>query len=312
MARIIRRLPGAREAGAIDFVDRYLSGIGFIYAKPDGSGFETLTGRRADAWRQRIDDIARDHTSGHRGARRVWRNKLRSEFHRARTSSQQDDALDGAGARRFAERIRRRGAGRGPALQQTLTETELEFLPLLVMHTRQGFYADPIYGGNKDRVGWRAIGFPGPASLMEVYTGRYSTLQWFAQGEAEKYRGGQPWRLRRSPRARTSASSAPARRARPPPRCLTEGGMSVVGLERGPWRRRETFGGDELANINRYNLWPDPLLNPRTTRAEGTKRRASRISARCRRWSAAAPCIGRAGCRASRRRIFACARSPAN
>ena len=36
--------------------------------------------------------------------------------------------------------------------------------------------------------------------------------------------------------------------------------------ERGPWRTRETFGGDELANVNRYNLWPDPLLNPRTTR----------------------------------------------
>ncbi|MGH2384659.1 MAG: GMC family oxidoreductase [Candidatus Limnocylindria bacterium] len=48
---------------------------------------------------------------------------------------------------------------------------------------------------------------------------------------------------------------------------LTERGMSVVALEKGPWRTRETFGGDELANINRYNLWPDPLLNPRTVRA---------------------------------------------
>ena len=47
---------------------------------------------------------------------------------------------------------------------------------------------------------------------------------------------------------------------------LTERGMRVVALERGPWRTRETFGGDELANINRYNLWPDPLLNPRTVR----------------------------------------------
>jgi choline dehydrogenase-like flavoprotein len=47
---------------------------------------------------------------------------------------------------------------------------------------------------------------------------------------------------------------------------LAEAGMSVVALERGPWRTRETFGGDELANINRYNLWPDPLLNPRTAR----------------------------------------------
>ena len=45
---------------------------------------------------------------------------------------------------------------------------------------------------------------------------------------------------------------------------LTERGISVVALERGPWRTRESFGGDELANINRYNLWPDPLLDPRT------------------------------------------------
>jgi len=45
---------------------------------------------------------------------------------------------------------------------------------------------------------------------------------------------------------------------------LSEQGLSVVALERGPWRTRETFGGDELANINRYNLWPDPMLNPRT------------------------------------------------
>jgi choline dehydrogenase-like flavoprotein len=48
---------------------------------------------------------------------------------------------------------------------------------------------------------------------------------------------------------------------------LTEDGVRVVALERGPWRKRESFGGDELANVNRYNLWPDPLLNPRTFRA---------------------------------------------
>ena len=47
---------------------------------------------------------------------------------------------------------------------------------------------------------------------------------------------------------------------------LTEAGVRVVALERGPWRKRESFGGDELANINRYNLWPDPILNPRTAR----------------------------------------------
>src|SRR3712207_3263880 len=47
---------------------------------------------------------------------------------------------------------------------------------------------------------------------------------------------------------------------------LAEAGVNVVALERGPWRKRESFGGDELANVNRYNLWPDPILNPRTVR----------------------------------------------
>jgi choline dehydrogenase-like flavoprotein len=47
---------------------------------------------------------------------------------------------------------------------------------------------------------------------------------------------------------------------------LTEAGYRVVMLERGPWRTKETFAGDELANINRYNTTADTGLNPRTFR----------------------------------------------
>lgn len=47
---------------------------------------------------------------------------------------------------------------------------------------------------------------------------------------------------------------------------LTEAGISVVVLERGPWLKQADFGGDELANVNRYYLWSDPVLNPRTFR----------------------------------------------
>jgi gluconate 2-dehydrogenase gamma chain len=188
MARIIPSddLPGAREAGAVDFVDRYLSGIAFIYAKPDGSGFETLTGRPADAWRQRIAILRQTYASGIEALDALAQNLFQANFI-ALNERQQDDTLT-AFDRSGSQSASAGGVpGEGPALQQALTETELEFLPLLVMHTRQGFYADPIYGGNKDRAGWRTIGFPGPASLMEVYTGRYSALQWFAQGEAERY-----------------------------------------------------------------------------------------------------------------------------
>ena len=35
------------------------------------------------------------------------------------------------------------------------------FFDQLLQNTRQGFFADPIYGGNRDMVGWKMIGFPG-------------------------------------------------------------------------------------------------------------------------------------------------------
>lgn len=50
---------------------------------------------------------------------------------------------------------------------------------------------------------------------------------------------------------------------------LSEAGMKVVGLERGPWLRPEKdYSGDEIKFINRNFLWPDPTLKPRTVRED--------------------------------------------
>jgi len=35
------------------------------------------------------------------------------------------------------------------------------FFELLHQNTLEGFFADPLYGGNRDMVGWKLIGFPG-------------------------------------------------------------------------------------------------------------------------------------------------------
>jgi gluconate 2-dehydrogenase gamma chain len=66
MARIIPTddTPGAREAGTVDFLDRYLSGTGHVYAKPDGSGFEVLTGKQQHAWQTRLDTVRERYTCG--------------------------------------------------------------------------------------------------------------------------------------------------------------------------------------------------------------------------------------------------------
>lgn len=36
-----------------------------------------------------------------------------------------------------------------------------EFFAMLLENTVEGFFADPIYGGNRDKVGWELVGFPG-------------------------------------------------------------------------------------------------------------------------------------------------------
>jgi len=39
------------------------------------------------------------------------------------------------------------------------------FFGLLLRNTMEGFFADPVHGGNRDKAGWKLIGFPGvPAS----------------------------------------------------------------------------------------------------------------------------------------------------
>jgi gluconate 2-dehydrogenase gamma chain len=187
MARIIPTddQPGAREAGTIDFLDRYLSGLDFIYAKPDGSGFEKLEGKRADAWRQRVEIIRAKYVDGIKELDRKSQSQFGAEFVQL-TPEQQDRILND-----MEHPALETGAGMeeakavDPALQQTSAEIDLAFFPLLALHTRQGFYADPIYGGNKSRVGWKLIGFEGPESLAENHAGRFTTLPFFAEQQID-------------------------------------------------------------------------------------------------------------------------------
>jgi len=189
MARMIPTddTPGAAEAGTIDFLDRYLSGTGHIYANPDGVGFEVLTGRRLWAWAQRLEVVraryvagvrALDDAAGRRGGRFVdldpeAQDEVLREVERPEGREQEADAA--------RAKVALYGAPVEAALQQTSAEVDLGFVPLLALHTRQGFYADPVYGGNRDHVGWKVIGFPGPASLAEVHQGRYTTIDYFAE-----------------------------------------------------------------------------------------------------------------------------------
>ena len=44
------------------------------------------------------------------------------------------------------------------------------FFARLLAMTMEGFFSDPIYGGNRNKAGWRMVGFPGlPATYVNLY-----------------------------------------------------------------------------------------------------------------------------------------------
>lgn len=81
-----------------------------------------------------------------------------------------EDFLQGLGAleRRSRSMFKKGFAEASPAQQEELLTLfkdsdkgtgEAHFYELLLVLTLEGFLGDPSYGGNKDRVGWRLVGF---------------------------------------------------------------------------------------------------------------------------------------------------------
>jgi gluconate 2-dehydrogenase gamma chain len=48
------------------------------------------------------------------------------------------------------------------------------FFEMLVKNMQEGFFADPIYGGNKDMCGWKMIGYPGAHYDYRDWVGRHN------------------------------------------------------------------------------------------------------------------------------------------
>src|SRR3954469_23875110 len=72
--------PGAREAEAVRFIDRYLSGLDYIFASADGSGFLAISGRSADAWRARIANLQQKYRVGIKRMDEIARSEFQRDF----------------------------------------------------------------------------------------------------------------------------------------------------------------------------------------------------------------------------------------
>ncbi|TDE09673.1 gluconate 2-dehydrogenase subunit 3 family protein [Jiangella asiatica] len=182
-ARIIPtdRHPGAREARVVRFIDRMLAGIDFVYASADGSGFLQLTGKERESWEERIRRRGELYRQGVQDLDELADTEGGAPFAELGDDEQDRvlERLSGA-AKPGPYELHRDEAGGGgaPAGNQPMNEDFLDFFPLLVLNTRQGFYADPVYGGNIDRIGWRVIGFDGPPTLKSTTDGSYTTAQY--------------------------------------------------------------------------------------------------------------------------------------
>ncbi|MGE0309237.1 MAG: gluconate 2-dehydrogenase subunit 3 family protein [Acidimicrobiia bacterium] len=175
-ARIIPtdRDPGAREAGVVRFIDRYLSGTDYIYAAADGGGFLRMEGPVAAAWEEHVARLQTVYREGVRDLDRRSQERHGADFADLDEDRQDEILVELSGAPLPApiEQLGVSGPGYGGFALQN--DAGLDFFPALCLHTRQGFYSDPVYGGNRDRVGWAVVGFPGPESLQATRDCTYS------------------------------------------------------------------------------------------------------------------------------------------
>ena len=135
--------PGAREADVTGYIDTLLGALDDqnIFAGGPWSNRHT-SGPDLMARFIPLDPVARI----------AWRNRIIAWQEQYTKGISQLDKLAGGD---FTKKP--------PAQQDKIlaTKSVSEFTSLLFEHTIEGLYSSPEYGGNKNLVGWKEIGFPG-------------------------------------------------------------------------------------------------------------------------------------------------------
>lgn len=135
--------PGGKDAGCVTFIDAQLAGpygaANGLYMRPPfmpGAPQQGYQGADAPAARYRKGLRALgDHVAA----------KYPGKTFAALAPADQDETLKGLEAGTI----------------QLAGVDGKSFFALMLENTMEGFFADPIYGGNKDMAGWKMIGFPG-------------------------------------------------------------------------------------------------------------------------------------------------------
>ena len=137
--------PGARDAGVSCYIDRQLCSVWGTHGRNYRSG-PWLEGTPEQGFQSRLtpQEIYR---VGIREINDYCRSRHDKPFDQL-PASQQDATL----------KALEQGKVDLPSLSSKL------FFDLLWRNTEEGYFADPMYGGNRSKVGWKLLGFPGVSS----------------------------------------------------------------------------------------------------------------------------------------------------
>jgi gluconate 2-dehydrogenase gamma chain len=120
--------PGAREADVITYIDRSLGGAYLELRTRYRRGVAELDSRCAERHGRRFSELPEESQD-------LMVAELGERF----------AALEAGEAEPDGSRL----------------DILAEFFGMVRQHTLEGMFSDPMYGGNRDRVGWSLVGFPG-------------------------------------------------------------------------------------------------------------------------------------------------------
>ena len=137
--------PGAREAGVTHFIDQQLASSWGTHGRNYRSG-PWLEGTAQQGFQSRLTP------------KEIYRTAIRE--------------TNAYCSRQYGKNFEFLTAAQQDEVLHDLEEGKIEleavsaklFFGLLMRNTEEGFFADPMYGGNRDKIGWKLIGFPGIAS----------------------------------------------------------------------------------------------------------------------------------------------------
>jgi len=137
------RGPGGKDAGCAVFIDRQLAGP---YGRADGLYMKPpfMPGAATQGY-QMPDSPAGRYRAALKAVAEYVKAAFSGKSFRELAPPDQDKVLAGLESGSIS-------------LQQI---DGAQFFALLLQNTQEGFFADPVYGGNRDMAGWKLLGFPG-------------------------------------------------------------------------------------------------------------------------------------------------------